>query len=268
MRVAAVIQAKGNSTRVHNKNSRLCGGKKLVEWPIEAALGAKCIDNVFVSTDGATIKEIALSHKGVCVIDRPYQLSQPYSTGAPTQIDMLKQIYDKGYKFDYIFNLWCTSPLVQSWQLDDAFNKFINAYWATQLAAVVNVKGSGISHYCIVNPANNKMMSPYGLQGAPAWHDMMTWVKTTGAFGIYNPNIVDYSKLPEITSNMSYMEIEGMYGLASLLLTAETFSQKAETIYAYAIDNISALDINTEDDLALADHYLTLRKEKQDAGKN
>ena len=267
MSVAALILAKGNSTRVHNKNTRLCGGKKLIEWPIDAALQSKCIDTVFVSTDGAEIKELAFK-KGCYVIDRPYQLSQPYSGGGVTQVHALKQIMDVGFNFDHMFSMWATSPLIQAWQLDDAYQKFITAYWAKQLTAVCKVKASAISHFLIHDEAKNQLLSPYGLQGAPVWNNLMNWVRTTGAFGIYNPNILDYSKLPEITSNMTYLEIEGIYTPAQQAWNFEGFAERNDIFYAYPIDEMSALDINTEDDLLLADFYLKMRKEKQDARGN
>lgn len=78
-KIIALIPAKGNSTRLPNKNIKLLLGKPLVAWSIESALESKYIDNVVVSTDSEAIKEIALKYDGVKVLNRPKELCLPTS---------------------------------------------------------------------------------------------------------------------------------------------------------------------------------------------
>lgn len=261
MKVAALILAKGNSTRVRNKNARMCGGKRLVEWPLEAANNSKCINDVFVSTDGAEIKEIALEH-GAYVIDRPYQLALPTAGGGSTLAHAIKMIQETGFKYDWMFGLWATSPLVQAWQLDDAFEKFIASRYARHLSTVTWMKSSIVDNLYIKDPADNRLVNLFGLQGPPAYLRQLPFCMANGAFNIFDPNLVDMTKLPEITPEMPAAEVEAVYSLPGAAWNCETFAIKQHLVYGYEIDWISALDINTEDDLALADHYLRQRRIK------
>ena len=262
MKVAALILAKGNSRRVHNKNTRLCGGKKLIEWPLSAARDSEVINDIFVSTDGAEIKEIALEY-GAYVIDRPHQLATPTAGGGATKIQALKAIHDTGFHYDYMFDMWATSPMVQAWQLDEAFKKFIASKYATQLATVTNIKCSIMANIYIQDPKDNRLMNTFGLMGPPPYYNLLPFVRTNGGFGIYNPNIIDYAALPEITHDTPYAEIEATYQLASASWPAAGIAMNAYTVYGYIIDRISAHDIDTEDDLALADYFLRLREKKE-----
>lgn len=73
--IAAIIPAKGQSERVPGKNMRPLGGRPLVAWTIEAALGSR-VERVYVSTDDPAIAALA-REMGAEVIDRPAALSAP-----------------------------------------------------------------------------------------------------------------------------------------------------------------------------------------------
>lgn len=75
MKNIAIIPARGGSKRIPEKNIQLFGGLPLLAHSIQYALANnKIIDDVYVSTDDATIKSIALAN-GAKVIDRPEALS-------------------------------------------------------------------------------------------------------------------------------------------------------------------------------------------------
>jgi len=258
MKVAALILAKGNSRRVHNKNTRLCGGKKLVEWPLSAAMESEVIDDVFVSTDGAEIKEIALEY-GAYVIDRPAQLATSTAGGAPTQTHALKKIFDTGFRYDYMFSMWATSPMIQAWQLDEAFHKFIDSRYATNLSTVTSIKPTALTNIYIHDPGDNRLMNTFGQMGPPPYFGLLPFVKTNGGFGIYNPNLADYAKLIDITPETEYAEILADYASVAASYKRADIADNSYTTYGYIIDRISAHDIDTEDDLALADYFLRMR---------
>ena len=262
MRVAALILAKGNSVRVRNKNARLCGGKRLIEWPLEAARESKYIQETFVSTDGAEIKRIALD-SGAYVIDRPDQLALPTAGDGSTLAHAIREIQKTGFKYDWMFRLCATSPLVQTWQLDDAFEKFIASNYARHLSSVSWMKSSIVDNLYIKDPNDNRLVNLFGLQGPPAYMRLLPFCRANGAFAIFNPNLVDLTKLPEIETDTDLAELEVTYGIPGASWNCETFAIKQHLVYGYEIDWISALDINTEDDLALADHYLRQRRIKQ-----
>lgn len=71
---AAIVTARAGSKSILNKNvMKLSTGKPLVHYPIAAALEAKSVDRVFVSTDGDEIAAASLA-AGAEVIERPDEL--------------------------------------------------------------------------------------------------------------------------------------------------------------------------------------------------
>ena len=64
-KIIAIIPARGGSQRVPSKNKRLCAGKPLIEWSLQAALDADCFDGIYVSSDDAEILSIAGRLEGV-----------------------------------------------------------------------------------------------------------------------------------------------------------------------------------------------------------
>ena len=51
----AVIPARGGSKGLPGKNIRPLGGKPLIAWTIEAARGARAVDQVILSSDDEAI---------------------------------------------------------------------------------------------------------------------------------------------------------------------------------------------------------------------
>jgi CMP-N-acetylneuraminic acid synthetase len=75
MKNIAIIPARGGSKRIPEKNIQMFGGLPLLVHSIRYAWANKdIIDDVYVSTDDAAIKSIALAN-GAKVIDRPEALS-------------------------------------------------------------------------------------------------------------------------------------------------------------------------------------------------
>lgn len=74
MKCHAYILARAGSKGLPRKNVLALAGKPLIAWSIEAALNAKGVDRVFVSTDGSEIAEVA-DKTGAEVVWRPDHLS-------------------------------------------------------------------------------------------------------------------------------------------------------------------------------------------------
>jgi CMP-N-acetylneuraminic acid synthetase len=75
MKTIAIIPARGNSKRLPNKNLLLLGGIPLLAHSILfAQRNLSIIDEIYVTTENAAIKEVALQY-GARVIDRPDSLS-------------------------------------------------------------------------------------------------------------------------------------------------------------------------------------------------
>ena len=56
MSLAVVIPARAGSKGIPGKNLAPGGGRPLLDWTVEAALGARCVDRVLVSTDDPAVR--------------------------------------------------------------------------------------------------------------------------------------------------------------------------------------------------------------------
>ncbi|MCC6659907.1 MAG: acylneuraminate cytidylyltransferase family protein [Phycisphaerales bacterium] len=70
----AIILARAGSKGVPGKNAAIIAGKPCVLWTIEAALSARGVGSVAVSTDDPRVASVARG-SGVTVIDRPPELA-------------------------------------------------------------------------------------------------------------------------------------------------------------------------------------------------
>jgi CMP-N-acetylneuraminic acid synthetase len=114
----AIIPARGGSKRLPNKNIYLLGGIPLVAHSILYAQKNKSIvDEIYVSTDDATIKKIALQY-GAKVIDRPKSLSGDFE---PT-VTALKHVLESlDFEVENVILLQPTNPLREENLLEEAF---------------------------------------------------------------------------------------------------------------------------------------------------
>jgi len=108
MKTIAVIPARGGSKRLPDKNILLLGGIPLIAHSIIAARTSNAeIDEVFVSTDNAKIKEIALSY-GAKVIERPDHLSGDFE---PTVTALKHVVETLPFTVENVLLLQPTNPL-------------------------------------------------------------------------------------------------------------------------------------------------------------
>ena len=90
----ALIPLRGGSKGIPNKNINDLCGKPLCKWSIEAALGVKNIDKVYVSTESKVIKDLVLSFNlGVEIIDRPKSLATDEATTDSVLSHFAKKVY-------------------------------------------------------------------------------------------------------------------------------------------------------------------------------
>lgn len=103
----AIIPARGGSKRLPGKNTMLLGGIPLLVHSILFAQQQDAITAVYVSTDDAHIKEVAL-HYGAQVIDRPSELSGDLE---PTVSALKHVLASLTEKVDTVVVLQPTNPL-------------------------------------------------------------------------------------------------------------------------------------------------------------
>ncbi|MDH6256026.1 acylneuraminate cytidylyltransferase family protein [Aurantimicrobium minutum] len=123
MSLLGVITARGGSKRLPQKNKLDLGGKPLVAWTIEAALAAKCIDKLIVSTDDIDIAEIAVNLGA----EVPYLRSKELSTDLASSAETLADVISKFPGYEHTILLQPTSPLRTTTQIEEAYRSFVSS---------------------------------------------------------------------------------------------------------------------------------------------
>jgi N-acylneuraminate cytidylyltransferase len=123
MKTIAIIPARGCSKRLFNKNILSLGGiPLLVHSILYAQKNSTIIDEIYVSTDDATIKKIALNY-GAKVIDRPESLSGDFEPTVSALKHVLESIVDE---VENVILLQATNPLRPENLLKEAFETFLD----------------------------------------------------------------------------------------------------------------------------------------------
>jgi len=121
MKTIAIIPARGNSKRLPNKNLLLLGGIPLLAHSIIfAQRNQSIIDEIYVTTDNAAIKRVALEY-GARVIDRPDTLSgdfEPTISCVQHALDSIPDVVES------VVLLQPTNPLRPAKLLQEAFEKY------------------------------------------------------------------------------------------------------------------------------------------------
>ena len=116
MSVLGLIPARGGSKGIPKKNIRPIASKPLIAWTIEAALGARLLDRVVVTTDNAEIAEVACAHGAEIPFLRPVELARDETPGIEPVLHALDQLGD----YNIVVLLQPTSPLRTSDDIDAA----------------------------------------------------------------------------------------------------------------------------------------------------
>src|ERR1043166_8417625 len=118
MRVLAIITARGGSKGIPRKNIRLLAGKPLLQYTAEAALAAKQLERVILSTEDEEIAQVGK----ICGLEvpflRPPELARDDTPTLPVLQHAVNALEKTGARFDAICLLQPTAPLRQSNDID------------------------------------------------------------------------------------------------------------------------------------------------------
>jgi CMP-N,N'-diacetyllegionaminic acid synthase len=120
----AIIPARGGSKGLPGKNTRMLLGKPLIAYTIEAALNAKHISRVIVSTDDANIAEVARSAGAEIPFLRPTELAQDKSLAIDTYLYTVDQLTTAEKPIQDLVVLLPTAPLRNFRDIDEAIELF------------------------------------------------------------------------------------------------------------------------------------------------
>lgn len=107
MTLLALIPARGGSKGIPRKNIREFCGRPLLQWSIDAALAAACVNQVVVSTDDPEIAEVAKAGGADVPFLRPAELATDTAPG----IAPVLHILEKWPEVSDVLLLQPTSPL-------------------------------------------------------------------------------------------------------------------------------------------------------------
>ena len=115
--VLAVITARGGSKGLPRKNIIPLNGLPLIAWTVRAALEARCIDRVVVSTENEEIADAA-KEAGAEV---PFMRPQALATDTASSIDVMMHALDVLPRYDQAVLLQPTSPFRTAADLDNGY---------------------------------------------------------------------------------------------------------------------------------------------------
>jgi CMP-N,N'-diacetyllegionaminic acid synthase len=123
----ALIPARGGSKGIPRKNIRMLGGKPLISYAITAALNAKNIDRVIVTTEDKEIANIASSNGAEIPFLRPKELAQDDSKAIDAYIYTVEKLNEElDEKISSFIVILPTNPFVISEDIDNAIQLFKN----------------------------------------------------------------------------------------------------------------------------------------------
>ncbi len=119
-KVIALIPARGGSKRLPRKNLLPLAGKPLLAWTVEAALAARRIDRVILSTDDAEIAAVGRAYGAETPFMRPAELASDAAGTLGVMLHTLRMLATAGETCDLLVVLQPTSPLRSAADIDAA----------------------------------------------------------------------------------------------------------------------------------------------------
>lgn len=119
-----VLPARGGSKRFPRKNIAPLAGRPLLAYPVAAALQARTIDAVYVSTEDEEIAAIAQQWGALVPFQRPIELAGDQIPADAAVADMLRRLRDEqGLVIDIVVLIQPTSPFVTAAHIDAAVER-------------------------------------------------------------------------------------------------------------------------------------------------
>ena len=219
----AIIPARGGSKGLPGKNVRPLNGKPLIAYAIEAALKARHIDRVIISTDDEEIARVAVEYGAELPFMRPAELASDTALAVDNYIYTIGRLEEElGKIIDSFVVLQPTSPLRIAEDIDGAIELFQNK------------KADSVISYCQeAHPVT--------------WHK---YLDDDGRFvDIFDANIKNRQD-----NRISYYPNGAVYVFrTSMIRERKYYSDKS---YAYVMPRTRSVDIDFIEDFEYAEFLL------------
>ncbi|MFF1878233.1 cytidylyltransferase domain-containing protein [Leifsonia sp. NPDC058230] len=120
--VVAVIPARAGSKGIPEKNLARVAGRPLIARAVAAAVAARTIDSVYVTTDGPGIAAEA-KRAGAQIVDRPQAIAGDLATSESALLHALDLLACDGVEPDVLVFIQATSPFIDPDDLDAAVER-------------------------------------------------------------------------------------------------------------------------------------------------
>lgn len=232
----AVIPARGGSKGLPGKNILLLMGKSVLVYTVEAALQARSLDRVILSTDSEEIAEVGRLAGAEVLFMRPAELAT--DSAHPTAVLEHAVTYleeTDGYITELVVTLQPTSPLRVSSDIDDAVQLLQNN---GEMDSVITIMEVGLPPYWVLR-TDGPYLRPFIDDGTD-----YSLMRRQELEQTYRPNGAVYVTRRELLKNRG--------------LIFSAFSQ-GKTGYVL-MDPIRSLDIDTQTDFTVIESILKDRQ--------
>lgn len=120
MRTLGIVTARGGSKGIPRKNLALLLGKPLLAYTAEAALAARRLARVVVSTEDEEIARVGREWGLEVPFLRPAELARDDTPTIPVLQDVVRRLEAAGERYDAVFTLQPTNPLRRAEDIDGA----------------------------------------------------------------------------------------------------------------------------------------------------
>lgn len=125
VRVVGLVPARGGSKGVPRKNARPLAGRPLLAWTAAAALAARSLDRVVLSTEDDELADIGRRHGLDVPFRREAALAADDTPMIDVIVDALDRLADAGDRYDAVCLLQPTNPARTADDIDATVERFV-----------------------------------------------------------------------------------------------------------------------------------------------
>ena len=222
----ALVPARGGSKRLKRKNILPFSGEPLIAWTIKAGLESTFVDRLIVSTEDPEIAKVSIKYGADVPFTRSVELAADATETIDVVFDVLKTLENVGERFEYLLLLQPTSPL----RTADHINEAIELLLAKKADSVIGV--------CEVDHP-------------------VEWTATIPDDLSMNGFVSD---APKTTRSQNYLTRYRINGAIYLVRISRLFSEGSLFLksgaYAYKMDRLHSIDIDTHEDFVFAEFLM------------
>lgn len=231
--ILGIIPARGGSKGILRKNMRSLAGKPLMTYTIEAAQASQLVGRIVVSTDDSEIAALA-TELNCEVLQRPAELAQDETPMVPVIRHAVNTLAETdGYEPEITLILQPTAPIRRAEHVDAALRLLLDSD-AGSVVSVCPVPG----HF---NPEWQFLITPQGLLQTCSGQ-ILSDIRTRR------------QELP-----ITYSRNGAIYAFRTKLFL-QTGTLYVEPCMPYLMKNEDSVNLDSEADFWLAEHYLRKRK--------